>query len=134
MLRHDPTVWVTSELHGIHERRPLPIALYTSSDWCTDYAMRSLDERGLAYRIAYTSDSNGGLRLAVTSGLAIAPISRSNIPAACRELTSAEGFGAIDASRLVLRRNPRSSSEAIGTMAAVLSQAFRSSADQSATD
>ena len=127
ILRHDPTVWVTSDLHSIHEHCPLPIALYTSSGWCTDYAMKSLDERGIAYRVAYTSDTNGGLRLAVTSGLAVAPISRSNIPEGCRELTSAEGFGAIDASRLVLRRNSRSTSDAIGTMASLLSQAFQSS-------
>lgn len=126
VLRHDPTVWVTSDLHRIHERSPLPIALYTSSGWCTDYAIKSLDQHGIAYRVAFTSDTNGGLRLAVTSGLAVAPIARSNIPEGCRELTSAEGFAAIDASRLVLRRNPRSSSGAIQTMASLLSSAFRS--------
>lgn len=129
VLRHDPTVWVTSELHRPHERHPLPIALYTNSGWCTDYAIKSLDEQGIAYRVAYTSDTNGGLRLAVASGLAVAPISRSNIPPGCRELTPAEGFAAIDASRLVLRRNPRSSSEAVRTMAALLSLAFRSGGD-----
>lgn len=127
VLRHDPTIWVTSDQHHIHERCPLPIALYTSSGWCTDYAIKSLDQRGIAYRVAYTSDTNGGLRLAVMSGLAVAPISRSNVPEGCRELTAAEGFGAIDESRLVLRRNPRSSNEAIDTMASLLCQAFRSS-------
>ena len=120
---------MTSDLHRAHERSPLPIALYTDSGWCTDYAVRSLDEHGIAYRVAFTSDTNGGLRLAVASGLAVAPIARSNIPQGCRELTSAEGFAAIDASRLVLRRNPRSSSEAIQTMAALLGLAFRSGDD-----
>ena len=126
VLRHDPTVWVTSDLHRIYDLIPLPIALYTSSGWCTDYAIKSLDQHGIAYRVAFTSDTNGGLRLAVTSGLAVAPIARSNIPEGCRELTSAEGFAAIDASRLVLRRNPRSSSGSIQTMASLLSSAFRS--------
>ncbi|TIU19752.1 MAG: LysR family transcriptional regulator, partial [Mesorhizobium sp.] len=81
VLMHDPTVWVTSELHHMHEERPVPIALYNRAGWCKDFAIKSLEQRGLAYRVAYTSDTNGGLRLAVTSGLAIAPISRSNIPA-----------------------------------------------------
>ena len=125
VLRHDPTVWVTSERHRIHERSPLPVALYTSSGWCTDYAIKSLKTRGIAYRVAFTSDTNGGLKLAVAAGLAVAPMSRSNIPEDCRELTAAEGYGAIDASRLVLRRNPQSASEAIDTMASALRDAFR---------
>ncbi|MBN9271122.1 MAG: LysR family transcriptional regulator, partial [Mesorhizobium sp.] len=92
VLMHDPTVWVTSTLHNMHEERPVPIALYNREGWCRDFAIKSLEERGLAYRVAYTSDTNGGLNLAVTSGLAIAPISRSNIPAGCRELSAADGF------------------------------------------
>ena len=125
VLRHDPTVWVTSERHRVHERSPLPVALYTSSGWCTDYAIKSLKTRHIAYRVAFTSDTNGGLKLAVAAGLAVAPMSRSNIPEDCRELTAAEGYGAIDASRLVLRRNLLSSSEAIDTMASALRDAFR---------
>ncbi|MER8974669.1 MULTISPECIES: LysR substrate-binding domain-containing protein [unclassified Mesorhizobium] len=124
VLMHDPTVWVTSELHHMHEERPVPIALYNRAGWCKDFAIKSLEQRGLAYRVAYTSDTNGGLRLAVTSGLAIAPISRSNIPAGCRELTVADGFGDIDSSNVVLRRNPNASGEAIDGMEEAIREAF----------
>ncbi|MER8472384.1 LysR substrate-binding domain-containing protein [Mesorhizobium sp. M1328] len=124
VLMHDPTVWVTSELHHMHEERPVPIALYNRAGWCKDFAIKSLEQRGLAYRVAYTSDTNGGLRLAVTSGLAIAPISRSNIPAGCRELTAADGFGDIDSSNVVLRRNPNASGEAIDGMEDAIREAF----------
>ena len=117
---------MTSERHRIHERSPLPVALYTSSGWCSEYAIKSLKKRHIAYRVAFTSDTNGGLKLAVAAGLAVAPMSRSNIPEDCRELTAAEGYGAIDASRLVLRRSPQPSSEAIATMASALCDAFRS--------
>ncbi len=126
-LRHDPTVWVTTDVHRIHERSPLPIALYASSGWCIDFAIKFLKDRSIGYRVAYTSDTNGGLKLAVMSGLAVAPISRSNIPEGCRELTSTEGFGAIDTSRLVIYRNVRSSSDAIDGMAFAIGEAFRSS-------
>lgn len=121
----DPTVWVTSQLHAVHERSPLPVALYAHAGWCTRLAIESLERRGIEYRIAYTSDTSGGLHLAVAAGLAVAPISRSSIPAGCRELTAEEGFGDIDASRVVLQRNPRSSSDAIDTMASAVREAFR---------
>jgi len=124
VLMHDPTVWVTSTLHNMHEERPVPIALYNREGWCRDFAIKSLEERGLAYRVAYTSDTNGGLKLAVTSGLAIAPISRSNIPAGCRELTAADGFGAIDSSNVVMRRSATAGSEAIDGMADAIREAF----------
>ena len=124
VLMRDPTVWVTSDLHRVHEDTPLPIAIYQNSGWCRDFAIKLLDQRSLDYRIAYTSDTAGGLRLAVTSGLAIAPISRSNIPAGCRELTAADGFGDIDSSNVVLHRNPGASSEAIDSMANAIREAF----------
>ncbi|TPK81403.1 LysR substrate-binding domain-containing protein [Mesorhizobium sp. B2-4-17] len=125
VLMHDPTVWVTSNLHHMHEERPVPIALYNRAGWCKDFAIKSLEQRGLAYRVAYTSDTNGGLKLAVTSGLAIAPISRSNIPDGCRELSSVDGFGAIDSSNVVMHRNPNASGEAIDGMQEAIREAFR---------
>lgn len=124
VLMRDPTVWVTSDLHRVHEETPLPIAIYQNSGWCRDFAIKLLEQRNLDFRVAYTSDTSGGLRLAVTSGLAIAPISRSNIPAGCRELTAADGFGDIDSSNVVLHRNPSASSEAIDGMANAIREAF----------
>ena len=91
ILMADPSVWVTSASSHRHEERPLPIALYQNSNWCRDYALKSLDRRGIDHRVAYLSDTSGGMRLAATSGLAVAPIARSNIPAGCRELTVADG-------------------------------------------
>ncbi|CAN7644684.1 LysR substrate-binding domain-containing protein [Mesorhizobium sp. LjNodule214] len=124
VLMHDPTVWVTSAIHHMHEERPVPIALYNRGGWCRDFAIKSLEQRGVGYRVAYTSDTNGGLTLAVTSGLAIAPISRSNIPAGCRELGAADGFGDIDSSNVVLHRNPSVSGEAIDSMEQAIREAF----------
>lgn len=124
VLTIDPTVWATSETHRLHDERPLPIALYENSGWCTDFAIRSLASRGIDYRIAYRSDTSGGLKVAVSSGLAIAPLSRSNIPAGCRELTAADGFGDIDASNVVLYRR-KGGSEAINAMADAIREAFR---------
>jgi DNA-binding transcriptional LysR family regulator len=125
VLMTDPTVWVTSELHQLHEERPLPVALYNNSGWCRDFAIKSLKERGIVYRVAYKSETSGGLKLAVTAGFAVAPISRSNIPPGCRELTAADGFGAIDSSNVVLHRNRTANGAAVDGMADAIREAFR---------
>jgi hypothetical protein len=72
------------------------------------------------------SDTTGGLKLVVASGLAVAPVSRSNIPADCRELTAADGFGDIDSSNVVLHRAAGARSEAIDGMADAIREAFSS--------
>ncbi len=125
VLMIDPTVWVTSDLYHMHEERPLPVAVYLDSGWCRDFALRSLEVRGIPYRIAYKSETCGGLKLAVTSGLAVAPISRSNIPAGCRELIATDGFGTIDSSNVVLHRNRAAVGSAVEEMAAAIREAFR---------
>lgn len=125
VLMMDPTVWATSEIHEVHEQSPVPIALYENSGWCTEFAIRSLENLGLDYRVAYRSDTSGGLKLAVASGLAIAPLSRSNIPPGCRELTAEDGFGGIDASNVVLYQRPAARGAAVRGMADAIRDAFR---------
>jgi DNA-binding transcriptional LysR family regulator len=129
ILMIDPTVWVTSLFDLRHEERPLPIAVYQNSGWCRDFALKSLEHLGIDYRVAYLSDTSSGMRLAATSGLAIAPVARSNIPAGCRELTVADGFSAIDAAHVVLRRAPGASAPAIDGMAEAIREAFRTRAE-----
>ncbi|PZX52157.1 DNA-binding transcriptional LysR family regulator [Cereibacter changlensis] len=121
----DPTVWVTSVAHDQHLRDPLPVSMYFRSDWCRDFMLRSLEQQGMGYRKAFECDMASGLRTAVRTGLAIAALSRSTIPAGCRELTSADGFPIVDSSRVLLRRNPRGSSPAIDGLAEMIREAFR---------
>ena len=125
LLCIDPTVWVTSVAHTQHLRRPVPVGLYFRSDWCRDFAEASLNQQGIGWRPAWLCDLAAGFRVAVSNGVAIAPLSRSTIPAGCRELTAADGFPIVDSARVVLRRNPRGTSPAIEGMAAMLREAFR---------
>lgn len=121
----DPTVWVTSTAHVQHLRNPVPVGVYFRSDWCRDFAEESLNRMGIGWRAAWSCDMAGGLRAAVINGIAIAPLSRSTIPPGCRELTPADGYPIVDSARVVLRRNPRGTSEAIEGMAQMLRDAFR---------
>lgn len=125
VLMIDPTVWVTSDVHCMHEQSPLPVALYESPCSCAESAMRSLEIRGHSYRVAYRSDTGNGLRLAVSSGLAIAPLSRSHIPAGCRELTESDGFGDIDSSHVVMYLRKNAIGEAVMAMADAIREAFK---------
>jgi len=127
LLMTDPTVWITSDAHALHEQRPIPIAISDDPE-CSDFAMRLLDVRGLPYRVAVRCSTIGNLGVAVQSGLAIAPFSRSNIPIGCRELTLADGFGDTDAARVVMHQNMRSGGEAVESMARAIRNAFARSA------
>ena len=121
----DPTVWVTSISHAQHLQSPVPVGVYFRSDWCRDFALRSLDQQSIAWRSAFECDTSGSLRIAARTGLAISPLSRSTIPAGCRELTAEDGFPVVDRARVVLHRNPRGSSEAIDGLADTVREAFR---------
>ena len=121
----DPTVWVTSVAHAQHLQTPVPVGVYLRSDWCRDFAQRSLDLQSIDWRAAFECDTSGSLRIAARAGLAISPLSRSTIPPGCRELTAADGFPIVDRARVVLKRNPRGSSAAIEGLAAMVREAFR---------
>ncbi len=124
LLAIDPTVWATSIAHNLHLERPVPVAFYRRSVWCREFAQRSLERHAIPYRVAYTSDTSSGLRSAVASGLAIAPLARSNIPPGARELTLADGFPPVDASRVVLKRNARRGGPTIDGMADLIRKSF----------
>ncbi len=127
VLMVNPTVWATCDQHGAHERRPVPIATYTYAEggWCDELARRSLQSRGIESRIAYVSRTSGGLIAALVSGLAIAPLSRTAIPAGCRELTEEDGFGIIDMTNVVLRTRRGNGSPTVDAMADAIRRAFR---------
>jgi DNA-binding transcriptional LysR family regulator len=134
VLMVDPTVWVTSDQHQIHERHPVPIATYTylKGGWCDALALKSLKRRGIESRVAYISRTSNGLIAAVTSGLAIAPLTRSSIPAGCRELTAADGYDVIDFSNVVLKTKARNANNRIvESMANAIREAFRAPAAHS---
>ena len=111
--------------HRMHEETPLPIAIYQNPAGAGTSPSSSLEAaNGLAYRVAYTSDTTGGLKLAVTSGLAIAPIrAATSRPAAANSpppTVSATSTPRMSCSH----RNPDASGEAIDGMAEAIREAF----------
>ncbi|MET2832973.1 LysR family transcriptional regulator [Mesorhizobium shangrilense] len=128
VLMFDPIVWVTSDRHDLHRQSPIPVALYESCGWCSEFAHRALQTHGRAYRVAYRSDSSAGLQFAVASGLAIAPLPRNNIPGDCRELTLVDGFVGNDSSNLAMHLCGDVAEEAVNAVADALREAFTTGA------
>lgn len=124
VLRTDPTVWVTSDIHETHLHTPLPVAMYSGTGWARTLSLALLERQHMDYRIAYISDTSNGLMAAVQAGLGIAPLARVGIPPDCRELTAEEGFGVVDHSNVTLRLNNRKRDLAIDGMANAIRQAF----------
>lgn len=124
-LLRDPTTWVASTRHSVHEQNPLPVAMFEQGCWWRDRALKVLDDRGRSYRVAYTSASIAGIQAAVTSGLAVAVLGQSMMPPHARLLTAEEGFSNLPGSSLVLQRGRRASSPAVAGMANSIRDAFR---------
>ncbi len=124
LLIEDPTVWVTSTRHTVHEQEPLPLAMFELGCWWRDFALKALDDLERLYRVAYTSASVTGIQAAVSTGLAVAVMGQSTMPPGTRMLTQREGFTDLPGSSVVLRRNPDATSAAITGMATQIREAF----------
>ncbi|NIQ98425.1 MAG: hypothetical protein GWN87_33015, partial [Desulfuromonadales bacterium] len=57
----DPTHWVTSSTHLVHEEAPLPLAIFQADCIFRKWAFESLDGIGRSYRVAYQSASTAGI-------------------------------------------------------------------------
>lgn len=97
----DDMVWVAPRNGDLHEREPLPIAIWDDRDSYSVRMRARLDELGRDYRTAVIARSMTGLRGAVASGLAVSALMRSGITGEMRELDSTDGFAPL--ARLAIR-------------------------------
>lgn len=124
VLAEEKTFWVTSRLHSAHDLSPIPIALFDRDCWWRDVALNTLRRSGLAYRVAYSSESVSGVAAAIRSGVAIGLLGQSSIDKDFRILTEPPGFAAMPVSKLVLDRRRDTSSAVVGAMAETIVRAF----------
>lgn len=124
ILFHDPLVWVAADRHPVHEKDPLPLAIFAEGCWWRTHALAALDRIGRRYRVAYTSPSVAGVQAAVASGLVVAILGRSTVPRGARILASEEGFPKLSGSNVVVKRRSGPLAEAVKRMAAALAEAF----------
>ncbi len=104
LLVREPVVWVTSPHHCVHERDPLPIALFPPGCTFRRWALSALAAKGRAFRHAYTSLSMAGLVAAVRAGLAISVLGCSTVPDDLSVLRAGDGFSTLPNYAIALRR------------------------------
>lgn len=92
LVRREPVVWATSRRHVVHERNPVPLAVFEPGCVFRKWAVEGLDAVGRPHRIAYSSESVAGLVTTVEAGLAVTILPRSGMPPDFRELSPDDGF------------------------------------------
>ncbi len=80
VLRTEHLVWAGSRQHRAFESTPLPLALFPDGCVFRAHALAALDADSIPWRIAYTSQSFAGGKIAVSSGLALTVVAQSMVP------------------------------------------------------
>lgn len=96
-MRREPVVWAKSRRHVVHERNPVPLAVFEPGCSFRKWAVECLDSVGRPHRIAYSSESFAGLVASVEAGLAVTILPLSCMSADFRELLPDEGFPVLPA-------------------------------------
>ncbi|MVW75822.1 LysR family transcriptional regulator [Pseudomonas xionganensis] len=125
LLRQERLVWAQAKGSGLHERSPLPLAMFNAQCFCRAWACNGLDALGRDYRIAYTSPSLSAIMAAVSAGLAITAQLQSLITPDLQIIGEAEGLPALPSASIVLLRNERSHSQVSETLAEQIVEGFR---------
>jgi DNA-binding transcriptional LysR family regulator len=117
VLRSDPPIWAAPKAHLVHERDPLPLALYPHGCLFRDWALAALDGIGRRWRLAYMSPSRAAVEAACVAGLAVTVVKASTLPDGLRRLDAEDGFPPLPAAEITLHRapgNPIRATEVLG--------------------
>jgi len=105
MLMTERTVWAAGPDWPSPSPVPLPLALFDQSCWWREAAIDALAAAGTRYRVAVTSESVSGVKAAVRAGLSVAMLAEAAVEPDMRILKEKDGFPALPASALILRRS-----------------------------
>jgi DNA-binding transcriptional LysR family regulator len=128
-LRHEPVVWIAPQDAAVEAQRPLPLAVFHQGCMFRKWALQSLAQQGIPYRVAYSSPSIAGVLAAVKAGLAVAPVGASIPVSGFRRLSDAV-FKGLPAAVISLHQANHPASDAQRCLAQYISETFR---DQSST-
>lgn len=124
LLQKSPLAWVTSEQHFQHERKPLPLALFSGDCYCKELALKALKEADFDYWTAFSSQSMMGLMAAVQAGLAVTVSNGGVLRKGLRRLGEPEGFPDLPDTYLSLHRNSAVKNAVAESLEEYLLQAF----------
>ena len=125
LLKRQPTSWATSRYHDVHQRDPLPVALFDRACWWRDSALQSLERAGRKYRVVFTSESVTGIAAAISAGVAVGVVGSDSTLSHLRLLTARDGFPPLPASQLVLEYRSGADTAIARAMGRAIAEAFR---------
>jgi DNA-binding transcriptional LysR family regulator len=107
IVRIEQLLWVSSARHGVHEERPIPLALgRPTCDW-RHSATEALESADRPFRILYVSWHSTAVGAAVLAGLAVSVLPESAVRSGMRILGPSDGFPALPSCKIGLIRNRR---------------------------
>lgn len=115
VLLEEPLVWAGRAGGRAIRQRPLPLAVSSPGCAWRRATLKSLEEAGVDYRVAYVSEFYEAQKAAVHADLAVAPLPRSKVEAGLVELRAADGMPPLGTCRIALRigANPSPAAEAL---------------------
>ena len=134
VLRTEHLVWTGSRQHLAFEVSPLPLALFPEGCVFREHALAALDAAQIPWRIAYTSQSFAGGKLAVSGGLALTVVAQSMVPPEWRVLGAEQALPRLPEIEIALHRAPGTLSPAVALLEAQLGAAVQLEAGQVPTD
>ena len=107
IVRIEQLLWVSSARHGVHEERPIPLALgRPTCDW-RHSATEALESADRPFRILYVSWHSTAVGAAVLAGLAVSVLPESAVRSGMRVLGPSDGYPALPSCKIGLIRNRR---------------------------
>ncbi|MEB0013979.1 LysR substrate-binding domain-containing protein [Glaciimonas sp. CA11.2] len=106
ILRREQLVWAGSRQHLVHDEAPVPLALFPEGCVFREHALAALDAHGRPWRVAYSSQSFAGGKIAVSGGLAVTVMAQSMVPVEWRTFGLEENFPPLPEVEIVLHRAP----------------------------
>lgn len=134
VLRTEHLVWTGSRQHLAFEVSPLPLALFPEGCVFREHALAALDAAQIPWRIAYTSQSFAGGKLAVSGGLALTVVAQSMVPPEWRVLGAEHALPRLPEIEIALHRAPGTLSPTVALLEAQLVAAVQMEAGQVPTD
>jgi DNA-binding transcriptional LysR family regulator len=113
VVRMEPLVWIASAQQAVEKENPLPLAMFTDQCYLHETAIKMLEKMGRSCRVAYSSPSMAGLIAAVQSGLAVALVTRANLPEGARILGPDDGFPIMPPVTLEIHRRSGAAAEVL---------------------
>lgn len=116
VLYTETCVWAAAKSWKSAGDLPVPLALFDRACWWRDVAVAAMENAGIPYRVAVTSESTAGVLAALRAGLAVGMLERQQVTDDLRVLGSKDGFPGLPKSALCLLRRPDADGATIDAM------------------